>query len=63
MFDCLLTGKTSCYKQANNVNSAFRPSGAGILSTGLLGWGEGEARSPPLAHSQCKSIFLTTTGA
>jgi len=31
--------------QATQANSAFHPSGVGKSSSGLLGWGEGGARS------------------
>jgi len=45
MGDCLWTGKISRYVTITEVNSAFHPSGVGKLSTGLSGWGYGDARS------------------
>jgi len=33
------------FNQATKANSAFYSSGVGKSSTGLLGWGEGGARS------------------
>ena len=41
------------FNQAIQANSTFHPSGVDKSSTGLLGWGEGGARSPVSA-----SFFL-----
>jgi len=37
------------FNQAIQANSAFHPYGVGKSSTGLLGWGEGGARSPTVS--------------
>jgi len=41
-----VTSRFLVFNQATQANLAFHPSWVGISSTGLLGWGEGGARSP-----------------